>query len=78
MPGWTATDRSKQLLQFYAESNHTSIEQEIKRIANDIPLKRIADPEEFAKVAAFLVSPAASYISGAMLQVDGGRYRGLV
>jgi 3-oxoacyl-[acyl-carrier protein] reductase len=78
LPGWTATDRSKELLNFYAETNHTSIEQETAKIANDIPLKRIADPEEFAKVATFLVSPAASYLTGVMLQVDGGRNRGLM
>lgn len=64
LPGWTATDRSKQLLQFYTENNQTTLEQEMARIANDIPLKRMADPAEFAKVAAFLVSPAASYITG--------------
>ncbi|HEX2548668.1 MAG TPA: SDR family oxidoreductase [Gammaproteobacteria bacterium] len=78
LPGWTATDRSQQLLQFYADTHQTSIEQEIERIANDIPLKRMAEPEEFAKVAAFLVSPAASYITGVMLQVDGGRCRSVM
>lgn len=78
LPGWTATDRSMELLKFYSETNHTSIEQEVERIANEIPLKRIAKPEEFAKVATFLVSPAASYLTGVMLQVDGGRNRGLM
>ncbi len=78
LPGWTATQRSKELLEFYSKKNAVSIEQEIERIASDIPLKRIAEPEEFAKVAAFLVSPAASYISGVMLQVDGGRTRAVM
>ncbi len=78
LPGWTATDRSMELLNYYSEKNHTSIEDEMERIASDIPLKRIATPEEFAKVAAFLVSPAASYLTGVMLQVDGGRYKGLI
>ncbi len=78
LPGWTGTDRSKQLLQFYAEKHQTSIEQEIDRIASDIPLHRLADPEEFAKVATFLVSDAASYITGVMMQVDGGRCKSIV
>lgn len=78
LPGWTATDRSIELLKYYAETNHTSIDDQIARIASDIPLKRIATPEEFAKVATFLVSPAASYLTGVMLQVDGGRYKGLM
>ncbi len=77
LPGWTATERSMELLQFYTEKNHTSREEEVERIASDIPFRRIAQPDEFAKVAAFLVSPAASYITGVMLPVDGGRCKGL-
>jgi len=47
-----------------------------KQIA-EIPLGRIAQPEEFAKAAVFLVSPAASYVTGVMLNVDGGIVKGL-
>ncbi|WP_244928285.1 SDR family oxidoreductase [Nocardioides sp. W7] len=42
-----------------------------------IPLRRQAEPEEFGRVAAFLLSPAASFVSGAMLPVDGGALRAL-
>jgi 3-oxoacyl-[acyl-carrier protein] reductase len=42
-----------------------------------IPLRRYADPEEFGRVAAFVLSPAASYVSGAMIPVDGGALRAI-
>jgi 3-oxoacyl-[acyl-carrier protein] reductase len=42
-----------------------------------IPLRRYGDPAEFGRVAAFLLSPAASYVTGAMVPVDGGISRGL-
>jgi len=38
----------------------------------------MAKPEEFARAAAFLVSPAAAYITGVMLTVDGGMYKGTI
>jgi 3-oxoacyl-[acyl-carrier protein] reductase len=48
-----------------------------KRIAAGIPLLRYLEPAEFGRVAAFLLSPAASYVTGAMVPVDGGAVRAL-
>ena len=47
------------------------------RRSEDIPLRRYGEPEEFGRVAAFLLSPAASYITGAMIPVDGGSIRAI-
>jgi 3-oxoacyl-[acyl-carrier protein] reductase len=78
LPGWTETDRVTNLLSYNAEKNGTTPEEEAAKISAAIPLGRIGQPEEFGRVAAFLVSPAASYVTGAMLQVDGGRTQGLL
>jgi 3-oxoacyl-[acyl-carrier protein] reductase len=76
-PGWTRTARVGQLLRDRAERNATTPEEEAAKIAAAIPLGRLGTPEEFAAAAAFLVSPAASYITGVSLLVDGGMYRGV-
>jgi 3-oxoacyl-[acyl-carrier protein] reductase len=75
-PGSTRTDRIEQLLADRAARNGTSVEDEALKMAAEIPLGRIASPEEFGRVAAFLASPAASFVNGVSLLVDGGTYRG--
>jgi 3-oxoacyl-[acyl-carrier protein] reductase len=50
---------------------------EKEKIFADIPLGRIANPDELAKVVVFIASPAASYVNGVMLNVDGGFNKGL-
>ena len=47
------------------------------RLSERIPLRRYGEPEEFGRAAAFLLSPAASYITGAMIPVDGGAIRSI-
>ena len=78
LPGWTATERTVYLLKKRAaalQTDYTAIEQSVTK---SIPLQRMATVEEFANVAIFLVSAAASYITGTMLQVDGGLFDGLL
>jgi 3-oxoacyl-[acyl-carrier protein] reductase len=78
LPGWTDTERVHNLMQTRASLNNSSIEEEYQKQASESPLRRIGKPEEFARVAAFLVSPAASYVNGIMLVVDGGLNKGLL
>jgi len=58
-----------------AEINNSTQEEEMARQAKESPLGRMGTPEEFANVAVFLLSPAASYITGVMMSVDGGMYK---
>ncbi len=71
LPGWTETERVKELLQGRAQANQTSFDEEMRKQTREIPLGRMGRPQEFANAAVFLVSPAASYIDGVMLTVDG-------
>jgi 3-oxoacyl-[acyl-carrier protein] reductase len=68
MPGRILTDRMTSLMPDAADRD---------RMAQTIPLRRMGDPEEFGRVAAFLLSPAASYLTGLAVPIDGGALRAL-
>ncbi|MFZ5819130.1 MAG: SDR family oxidoreductase [Chloroflexota bacterium] len=76
LPGWTETERVGELMSARAKANRSTVEEEIRKQSAESPLGRIGRPDEFGNAAAFLLSPAASYITGVMLNVDGGMYKG--
>jgi 3-oxoacyl-[acyl-carrier protein] reductase len=76
LPGWTETERVVELMTSRARDKGTTVDEETRKQAADSPLGRLGQPQEFANAAVFLVSPAASYITGTMLAVDGGTYKG--
>jgi 3-oxoacyl-[acyl-carrier protein] reductase len=77
LPAWTETERIYELMEYRAQVNGTTVEEEIRKQAADSPFNRMGTPQEFANAAVFLLSPAASYITGVMLTVDGGMYKGI-
>jgi 3-oxoacyl-[acyl-carrier protein] reductase len=76
-PGRFATDRIAQLDAARARSTGESVEEIQRRTIGEIPLGRYGDPLEFGRLAAFLLSPAASYVTGAIVPIDGGMIRAL-
>lgn len=78
LPSWTETERVIELMTARAKANGTTIEEEIQKQSQESVFGRMAKPEEFARAAVFLVSPAASYLTGVMLPVDGGMYKGVM
>lgn len=76
-PGRIATDRVAHLDANRAKAEGTTSEAVKAAWSKQLPLGRYGDPMEFGRAAAFLASPAASYITGQSLMVDGGLVRSL-
>lgn len=73
LPGYTRTQRLDQILADRANATGTSEEKIAEGMLATVPLRRFAEASEIASVIAFLASPAASYINGINVPVDGGR-----
>jgi 3-oxoacyl-[acyl-carrier protein] reductase len=73
LPGLTDTKRLQQLISVLAEGRGVKDDVVKNEMISSIPMKRLGIAEEIANVAAFLASPAASYVNGVSIPVDGGR-----
>ena len=76
-PGRFATDRVRHLDEIHAAAEGLTVDEVRRRMEARIPLGRYGVTDEMGRVAAFLLSPAASYVTGAIVPVDGGMVRAL-
>ena len=71
-PGWTRTERVVELLEARSEARGISVHEAEAEIVASIPVGRLGEPHELGGLVAFLSSPAASYITGQTIVIDGG------
>lgn len=69
------TDRIEYKIEVLADQEDVSYEEARERRTEELPIGRLGEPEEFARAVTFVASPAADYVTGAVLQVDGGWHR---
>jgi 3-oxoacyl-[acyl-carrier protein] reductase len=73
LPGATRTQRLESIIEKKAGNTNTAVTAVEEEMLAEIPARRFADPSEIGAVVAFLASPAAAYINGINVPVDGGR-----
>jgi len=73
MQGYVDTERVREVAAARAQREERKVEDVIKEIEREVPLGRLAKPEEIGELVAFLASDRASYITGSLILIDGGR-----
>jgi 3-oxoacyl-[acyl-carrier protein] reductase len=77
VPGAVMTGRRESFFKKWAPAHNLSVEEAMKKFPEEVGIRRFGRPEEIADLMAFLVSPAAKWMTGASVRMDGGEIKGL-
>ncbi len=77
VPGPVMTGRRRSFLEKWAPAHNMTVEEATKKFPEDAGISRYGNPEEIAELLAFMVSPAAKWMTGASLRMDGGEIKGI-
>jgi 3-oxoacyl-[acyl-carrier protein] reductase len=76
-PGAVMTGRRRSFFEHWAPAHHLTVGEAIKKYPEESGISRFGEPEEIADLLAYLVSPAAKWMTGASLRMDGGEFKGI-
>jgi len=77
VPGPVMTDRRRSFMKKWAPAHGMTVEEATKRFPEEAGISRYGKPEEIAELLAFLVSPAAKWLTGTSVRIDGGEIKGI-
>jgi 3-oxoacyl-[acyl-carrier protein] reductase len=77
VPGAVMTGRRQSFIQKWAPAHNLTFEEAVKKFPEDVGIARFGKPEEIADLIAFLVSPAAKWMTGTSVRMDGGEIKGI-
>jgi 3-oxoacyl-[acyl-carrier protein] reductase len=77
VPGAVMTGRRRSFLEKWAPAHNMSVEEATKKFPEEAGISRYGEPEEIAELMAFLVSPAAKWMTGSSVRMDGGEVKGI-
>jgi len=77
VPGPVMTGRRRSFLEKWAPAHNISVEEATKQFPEEVGISRYGQPEEIADLLAFMVSPAAKWMTGTSVRMDGGEIKGI-
>ena len=77
VPGAVMTGRRKSFLQKWAPAHKLTVEEAIRKFPEEAGIARFGQPEEIADLLAYMVSPAAKWMTGTSVRMDGGEVKGV-